>query len=107
MPILLTTPGDPGDNDPGVTYLRAKIDRLNINLRRKNIDVDVSFGDLDGEEWTPGKGLRLRSFVIEGEDYDTMVGELSNDGEKVYDAIKRLLYEWLQINHDRFAGTVE
>lgn len=107
MPILLTTASDPGDNDPGASYPRAQILSFGIDTRDKRISFVVGFGDVVDSKWQHGNGVRSKEFSIEGDDYDTMIEEVSLADEKVYDGAARVMYAWLQANHSRFAGTVE
>lgn len=107
MPILLTTPGDPGESDPEASYPRVQVLNFTINIRSKIIRFTVGFGDVTEGVWVPGTGLKSRAYEITETDYDTIVAALSQDGEAVYDGAARLLYEWLQTADSRFAGTVE
>lgn len=107
MPILLTTPYDPGDNNPGVTYPRAKI--TGFSHSNGVIGFGVTYGDLvDGVPgtWERGTGSPAKSFTIEGADYSAMVAEVATAGEKIYDEVARVLYEWL-ISEGHFAGSIE
>lgn len=107
MPILLTTAYDPGDNNPGVTYPRAKI--LGFSFQQGVIGFSFGYGDLDGGApgtWVKGLGSPTKSFTIEGSDYDAMVAEIATGGELIYDEVARVLYEWL-IANGHVAGTVE
>lgn len=110
MPILLSTPADPGDNDAGNTYPRAKIIHFNVNLNSNTIDFAVAYGDVVEDVWTRGNGLRVKNFSITGEEYATMMAESAqqSDGDseyEIYAAAKRVLYQWL-IDNDHFAGTI-
>jgi len=111
MPIVLTTPADPGDNDPGKTYSRAKIVRFLINLNSNYIDFVVQYGDVVDDNWKPGKGMKHKDFRIAGDEYNTMMTEsaLQTDGAseyEIYTAAKRVLYQWL-IDNGHAAGTIE
>lgn len=111
MPIVLTTPADPGDNDPGQSYSRAKIIRFLINLNSKYIDFVVAYGDVVDDSWVPGKGLKHKEFRIDGDEFNTMMAEsaLVSDGAsqyEIYAGAKRVLYQWL-IDNGHAAGTVE
>lgn len=113
MPILLTTPWNPGNYDPGKTYPRAKIVTFTNNTERKAIRVTVDFGDEVEGKWVSGVPDRMRGrmgthgHMIDGSAYDTMVAASPDEGETVYDAVKRLLYAYLVANVPELAGTVE
>ena len=106
MPILLTTPADPGDNDSGNTYPRAKIYNFSLNTLAKEINVNFAYGDVVDDVWAHGNGLRTKDVGIKGADYDTLIAALSNDGEGVYAGAHRLLYQYL-IDNGHLVGTVE
>jgi len=104
MPILLTTPFDPGDNDPGQTYPRAKI--IEFTWREGLIEFMVQFGDVSGDDWVQGQGGKPKGFVLTDSDYDAVVAEISLTDELVYAGVKRVLYQWL-IDNGHAAGTIE
>ena len=112
MPILLTTPFDPGELDTG-TYPRAKIIRLEIDPEYNWIKMIVQFGDQDGNDWNPGVAGHMEVLVQDTvdppcTDYTDLVStHTSNNGELTYVAVKRGCYEWLIANESRLAGTIE
>lgn len=107
MPIILTTPANPGDNDPGNSYALAKIWDVRISLRRKRISFTLAFGDIIDGEWKDGVGISIKSYEIVGKEYEAVVAESSSKGETIYAGVKRVLYEWLQAHEDRFKGVIE
>jgi hypothetical protein len=113
MPILLTTPFNPGTFDPGHTYPRAKVISFANNTEAKVIRVSVDFGDMVEGAWESGfpNSMRMEGreklYIVHGTNYDVMVAELPGEGETVYDAVKRLLYAYLVTNVSELAGTVE
>lgn len=108
MPILLTTPFNPGAFDPGQAYPRAKIVLFFDNIANKSIKVCVDFGDIVDGNWGSGAATgKEKTFFISGEAYDTMMSAFPDEGETVYAAVKRLLYEYLTTNVPELAGTIE
>jgi hypothetical protein len=105
--MLLTTPYDPGDLDPGQTYPRAKIVVQTIRPDQKAIDLTWSFGDVSGSDWIPGAADPGGQESIIEADYDTVVASLPTDGsELIYNGAARVLYQWL-IDNGHLAGTIE
>jgi len=109
MPILLTTPFDPGAFDPGNTYPRAKIIQFIHKSVSQKITVVMEVGDVDGEgQWVRGIESRQFAFQIWGLQYDNLVANTTpEEGETVYEAVKRSLYEFAIANYPQFAGTIE
>lgn len=121
MPVLLTTPFDPGDLDPGNTYPRAKIRSFTWKETFEQIDggsekteligVTFEYGDLDSGQagtWIAGAATPQKTYDIVGTDYDDMVAEVANSEESyvIYAGAKRVLYQWL-IDNGHLAGTIE
>jgi hypothetical protein len=108
MPILLTTPFDPGAFDPGNTYPRAKIVQYVHNVGDR-MTVTMELGDVDGEgQWERGLEAKAFSFSIWGLAYDSMMeNAVPEEGETIYEASKRVLYEYVIANYPQFAGTIE
>ena len=108
MPILLTTPFDPGAFDPGKTYPRAQIIQFTVSPENEDIRVVVDFGDVDDGEWVSGAAReKLNHILIQGADYTAIVADTPEEGETTYDAVKRALYDYLVDNIAELAGTVE
>ena len=108
MPLLLTTPYDPGAADPGETYPRAKIRGFSIDTELSRINFDLEFGDMNGDTWEAGTASPRKQHVVEDTDYDAMVVEETTVGEGhvIYAGAKRVLYQWL-LDNGHEAGTVE
>lgn len=114
MPVLLTTPFNPGDLDSGNTYPRAHIVSFTINTVTSAptpgpfIDVTYEFGDVVGGVWEKGAASPRRAAVVRGSDYDDMVAEPAIQAESylIYAGAKRVLYQWL-IDQDLLDGTIE
>jgi hypothetical protein len=122
MPILLTTPFNPGDLDPGKTYPRAKIysmkwiDQIPGEIQPavgvvSNILIELAWGDLvDGAPgtWFSGKAAPRKTFMVAGDDYTTMLQSLitPEDSGLIYAGVKRVLYQYL-IDKGLVAGTIE
>jgi len=115
MPILLTTPYNPGSADPGGSYPRAKITGFSIDLHAKVIHARLEYGDVVGGSWVRGRASMEPEVCIENKpsdpgpattDYDDMVAELPDTDETIYAAAARVLYEYLLAN-DILDGTIE
>jgi hypothetical protein len=117
MPVLLTTPYNPGDRDPGNTYPRAKlqtfmwVERHDGGEKRESINVTIEYGDLDEGQagtWIPGAATPIQRFSVTGSDYDAMVAEVATteEGYAIYAGAKRVLYQWL-IDNGHLVGTIE
>lgn len=106
MPLLLTTAYDPGDNDPGQTYPRAKV--VAFDWQDDRITFRLEVGDEVGDPavWTFGPGADAKQFILTGADYDAVVAEASLASELIYVGVKRVLYQWL-IDNGHVAGTIE
>ena len=115
MPIVLTTAASPGDNDPGQTYPKGKVTNINIDILQSFVQVTMQFGDDPGSVWGRGPGLRMRRFTIQDNpsadpattDFTDLLATLTNDGENIHDAIKRIVYAKLQADNPELDGTVE
>ena len=108
MPISLTTPWNPGNFDPGKTYVRAKITHFVVSTESEVIRVTVDFGDVVNGEWVSGAAPdKEKSIVIRGADYTAVVADTPQEGETTYDAIKRALYTYLTDNVAELAGIIE
>jgi len=110
MPVLLTTPWNPGDRDSGHTYPRAQISYLAITPEgpNKSIMVSVEYGDMVNAEWVRGTASTTLEYRIAGADYDAMIAEEIEEGDNdlIYAAAKRVVYEWL-IAEEHLIGTIE
>jgi hypothetical protein len=105
MPLLLTTPFNPGDIDPGQTYTHAKIEYFGFVAPNNLIEVVLTFGTMAGSVFTKGAVAPNRKYNITGNDFITMVQKLPLGGETTYTAAARELYEWL-ISKGYAAGTI-
>ena len=108
MPILLTTPFNPGAFDAGHTYPRAKIITFFHDTEKEVMRVGIDFGYEVNGTWESGAAEnKVKTYTISGEAYDDMVAEDPDPGESVYDAVKRLLYEYLIEEVPELDGTIE
>lgn len=112
MPILLTTPLDPGSFDTA-TYDHVKI--INQTHRMNRIEPSImlflSYGTVTDGVWVPGNNTPSTAVYpvnvsVSGEDYISLISHDSLDGEKTYAAVKRGLYEYLQSNYAALAGDI-
>jgi len=112
MPVLLTTPFDPGDLDPGHTYLRAAITDYVTALHSEGaspqIMVYYTFGDIVEGQFVKGGVAPARSVSISGSDYATIIASLATEEEdySLYEGVKRVLYTYL-IDNGYLVGTIE
>lgn len=108
MPLLLTTPYDPGAADPSGSYPRGKILGFSIDTEKSTIHFDLEYGDVNGDVWERGGAAPRKQYVVADADYDAMVvGETTaGEGHVIYAGAKRVLYQWL-IDNGHEAGTVE
>lgn len=105
MPLLLTTPLNPGDLDPAGPYTHLKIDWFALLVPDNKIELVTSYGTMDGSTYTKGAVSPVTKYEVAGADYGTMVTSLPNEGETIYAAAGRKLYEWL-IAKGHAAGTI-
>lgn len=115
MPILLDTPWNPGDADPGQTYPRAKITKFSIEPDRiisgsmsGSIVVDIQYGDnLSGSSgsWSRGDASPGYGWMITGSDYDALVS-VTGSSDSIYNDAKASLYNWL-LDNNHLSGTIE
>ena len=105
MPLLLTTPLNPGDLDEAGPYTHLKIDWFAMLVPQNMIELVVSYGTMDGSTYTKGAASPAKKYEVMGADYVTMVQKLPQGGETIYNAAARELYEWL-IAKGYAAGTV-
>lgn len=116
MPVLLTTAYDSGVIDG--THPRMRLYRVNIDMHEQACELILEFGNVVSSVWVPSAKLDKEIFVLRNvydaagdpvageQHWDSIVSALSNDGEKVYDAIARLAYQWL-IAEGHVDGTAE
>lgn len=122
MPILLTTPFDPGSVDPGKSYTHAKITRIDHKVDEKEIRLYVTYGYKLSGVWTPGR-VRPDRFIIENKPelrdpegnllqaadpvFDNLAAPPpANLADSLYDQNAARLYQWL-IDGGALAGTIE
>ena len=107
MPILLTTPFNPGDLDPGNTYAEAKIKNVYINLHDKCINVAWIAGNTVSGSWVQGAVAQVQDIWIQDGDYDSIVQEQisGSDNGCIYEGVKRVLYNYL-IDHGCVSGSI-
>jgi hypothetical protein len=107
MPIRLTTPWNPGNYDPGKTYPRAILTALTIYPELKRIHLVVDFGDVIDNKWKTGDASLPNETTVKEEAYDTMVAAVPQEGETIYQAVKRVSYAYLLATVPELAGTIE
>jgi len=111
MSIQLTTPWAPwplgGPIPPETTYPEAKILKITWS-DSKELFVMLQFGHTDQGEWVPGaEGPQKLRFEIRDSDFETLASTLTNDGEGIYAAMKRIVYGYLQSAEPNLAGTID
>ena len=102
MPLNLTTAVDPGDLD-NTTYSQVKIISMYHNPITSEINVICEYGNTVSDSWVRGVS-QPRSYTISGSDYASLLAEMPDEGETVYLAAARVLYEWL-VTKEYYAGT--
>ncbi|MCK5643531.1 MAG: hypothetical protein KAJ19_22210 [Gammaproteobacteria bacterium] len=113
MPILLTTPFNPGDNDPGQNYTHVRISSITIRMEgtKRNVpsmmSVELEHGILEpNKDWTPGKKQpeivaiqNANSDRFPAENRHTKLSDTFNNsvnpGETFHGATVRSIYERL------------
>lgn len=109
MPILLTTPYDPGSLDPGRSYTHARINEFRFAIGRF-IELRVARGYLDGGVFIEGKAP-VEQVVIRDNpkaqtaDLSELIAKMPADGEGLYQGVGRVLYEYLL--GKGYGGTIE
>jgi len=119
MPLILSTPKNTGDLDPNTSeYGEVKIVRFVHDAVRYRIELRCQYGNTVSGSWVPGI-LPFESHVIRNipetidennqpvpadPQYYTMVTQMPNEGETIYVAAGRELYEWL-IGEGVYSGT--
>jgi len=106
MPILLTTPYELRiGQEPNPTCPRAKL--VHVAYHQDQAHVYVEIGDVVSDVWTKDERSSTLLFIIEGDEFNTLMNTATNDGESLYEASKRISYAWLQAHDSEFAGTIE
>ena len=116
MSILLATPFNPGDLDPGATYTHVELTRFAGDFQGRVITFEFQRGTMDAaNHFVPGDLNTLR-FVVEDRpargnipaktDYTEMMAELTLDGELASSAVARIIYTYVLVN-GLFVGTPE
>lgn len=105
MPLLLTTPFEPGDLDPGAHYTHLKVEWFAMLVPDLKLELVTTYGTQAGAVYTKGVASPNKKYDIAGPDFFTMVQKLPHDGETIYNAAARELYEWL-IAKGHAAGTI-
>jgi hypothetical protein len=93
MPIQLTTPFNPGDFDT-VQYSKLKIMTFTVMLRESWMELIVEYGNIVDNVWVPGKKT-VPAILITGSDYTALIQDTPNEGETVYEAVQRCLYQYI------------
>lgn len=99
MPILLTTPYNPGDLDPGVSYTHSELRLFSGDFRANAITFAFQHGYLDAGSFKWGKVEPMVITVIDNPktgatNYTDMMTELSIDGEIISSGVARVLYTY-------------
>lgn len=112
MSILLTTPFNPGDLDPGKTYSRAIITDYAIHIHDWNepsMVIGYTYGDTVDGVWVRGAAAPMKTVSAVGADYEAIVAEVAtedDDDYKIYVAARRVLYGYL-LDKGYLVGTIE
>jgi len=97
MSILLDTPFNPGDLDPGQVYTEAKIKSIYLNLHDQSINIVWIVGNTVSGVWIEGAMAKVKDIWIQGEDYNAIVQEQISgvDNNLIYEGVKRVFYDYL------------
>ena len=110
MEILLTTPYDPGDADPGQTYARLKLREVRHLVSGKEIRCSCEYGNIVDSAWVPGVASEIMWHSIHNDDttqhYDNLVSQSVVAGELVWTAPQKRVYQWL-LDQSVYAGTID
>jgi len=109
MPIILTTPFDPGDTDPGQTYAAVQIVSMRWALSGY-VEVECQHGNVVAGAWVPGSKPTTWHSIADNpktgdKDYSAIVTTKPLEGESVYAGAGRGLYEHL-VAKGIYPGTV-
>lgn len=110
--ILLTTPYNPGDLDPGQSYTHAMVTEFRADILRKQFRVEVQFGTVSGSPavFFPGKSDRILHVIKDtprtgGTEYTDLIALTPVAGTTTYQSVAAHLYGYL-ITKGFYAGTV-
>ena len=108
MSILLNTPLNPGDLDPGVVsgYQEVKILSFKLDTERNRIELNCAYGNTVSGIFK--RGIAQDNFyVITNSGYQELIASgTPEEGETIYEAAGRELYEWL-LSNGYFLGTIQ
>lgn len=111
MPILLTSPFNPGDVDPGASYSHVQIVGMRWFLSG-SIEITIARGRIVAGVFVEGRVPRETIIVANnsrsippGTDYTGLLTGTPNPGETTYQAVGRGLYGHL-IAKGIYPGTV-
>ena len=87
--ILLTTPFNPGDSDPGKSYTHARVVSVELNAKRMRVRVAVNYVYEDGGVWAYGQVGKL-SLGIDELDFHTLkkIKPKKGDGDIIREWVK-------------------
>jgi len=104
MPIQLTTPLPViPELDPSVTaYNQVTI--ISFNYRANKLELVCVYGNTQSGEWRSGN-IPRRTFVIEGAEFTSIIAEMPQAGETLFQGASRVLYEYL-IDNGHYSGTI-
>jgi hypothetical protein len=118
--ILLTTPFDPGDQDPGKSYTHVMITRITLDVSVVRVLLEVTYGYLDGADWKDGviapnmhpieniqavTDAEGNEIVAADPQFDAIKDALPlNTTEAIYSQQERELEQWL-ITKGHYSGT--
>jgi hypothetical protein len=97
MTILLTTPFDPCDNDPGQSYPRARLVQLEIYFPGEFMTFTFEFGDVVNGKWVKGVGSLTKRLDVNKSQFQAVMS-----GENISSKIEQFL-----ISQGLVSGTIE
>jgi hypothetical protein len=97
MILILKTPYNPGDADPGKLYTHLHLELMVYNASAYTVQLSYAYGSLDSDNlFVCGKGISLQSVSLSGEDLTTLQSEMPKPQEPALPASVRLAYEHLK-----------
>jgi len=94
MPINLTAPFDPGELDGD--YSQFKILHFTMNVQAGKITIVGTYGNTAGGVFTPGVAAPVKTWEVAGQALLDMIALMPEAGEKLYDGVARVLYDYIQ-----------
>jgi hypothetical protein len=97
MILVLKTPYNPGDADPGKLYTHLHLELMVYNASAYAVQLSYAYGCLDKDDvFASGKASALQSLTLLSEDLAALQKEMAGSNEPALPASIRLAYEHLK-----------